>query len=282
MNSEEILVALAIKCNGDWENIMNTLNLKDRDERYASSGMEAWIEDLDLEKCLEIAKNSNFKYTTIVSDDYPEHLKQIHMPPFVLFYYGDLSLLSNIAKCVSVVGSRECSEYGETMTRNLVRSICEQYVIVSGMARGIDTVAHQTAINYGGKTIAVLGGGIDFCYPPSNLPLYEELKRNHLVISEYPGSVNPLPHYFPRRNRIIAAISRATLVTEANAHSGTLTTVNFALQNNRDIMCVPYPAGLGSECNRLIQFGGCLVETGEDIEKVLNPTNFPENNFPFC
>lgn len=281
MNSEEIIVALAVKYNGDWENIMCALDVERRDEKYKEEGMEAWIADLELEQWLEVAKNSKYKYISILSKEYPEVLKQIYMPPFVLFYYGNISLLSDSMKNVSVVGSRDCSEYGETMTRNIVREICDEYVIVSGMARGIDTVAHTTAIDYGGKTIAVLGGGIDFCYPPSNRGLYKQLKEEHLVISEYPGQVLPQPAFFPRRNRIIAAISRGTVVTEANAHSGTLTTVMFAMQNNKDIMCVPYPAGVGSECNRLIASGVFLVENGKDVKQVLKPTEQSEEYFPF-
>ena len=272
MNSEEILVALAVKYEGDLENIMSALDMRERDEKYAEEGLNAWVDDLDLEKYFEIAQKSNYKYLTILSENYPTHLKQSHMPPFVLFYYGDIFLLNDMSKNVSVVGSRECSDYGQRMTREIVKDICGRYVIVSGMARGIDTVAHKTAIENGGRTIAVLGGGIDYCYPASNKPLYRELKKNHLVISEYPGTVLPQPVNFPRRNRIIATISRATIVTEANAKSGTLTTVMFALQNNKDVLCVPYPAGIGSECNRLIISGAFLVENGNDVFRVLNPT----------
>ena len=273
MNSEEILVALAVKYNGDWESIMDAMKSRTIDDSYCEGGLEAWARNLELEKYFEIAQKSNYRYTTMLSDDYPQILKQIHMPPFVLFYYGKIFLLNDVLKNVSVVGSRECSVYGERLTRDIVRDICGQYVIVSGMARGIDTVAHKTAIENGGRTIAVLGSGIDVCYPPSNKKLYNELKENHLVISEYPGRVAPQPFYFPRRNRIIAAISRATLVTEANARSGTLTTVMFACQNGRDVLCLPYPAGIGSECNRIIKSGGFLVENGEDVRNVLNPTS---------
>ena len=274
MNSEEILVALAVKYNGDWENIMCALKSRKSDDSYCDSGLYGWVESLELEKYLGEINDSQFRYTTILSEDYPDYLKQIYMPPFVLFYYGDLFLLNDIYKNVSVVGSRECSEYGETMTRDIVKDVCGQYVIVSGMARGIDSVAHKTAIDNGGRTIAVLGGGIDLCYPLSNKSLYNEIKKNHLVISEYPGEVAPTPASFPRRNRIIAAISKATIVTEAHPLSGTLTTVMFALQNNRDIMCIPYPAGLGSECNRLIKSGAFLIENGKDALEVLNPTHF--------
>ena len=270
MKTEEIIVALAIKYGGDWENIMCALKrrVSQKDETESNGGI--WEEDSDLAEYLEVARNSGYKYVTILSDDYPDILKKQYMPPFVLFYYGDLSLLSNPYKNAAVVGSRECTDYGQEMTKQIVGEVAKKYNIVSGMAIGIDTVAHQTAIEAGGKTIAVLGSGIDFCYPVRNRRLYEKLKKNHLVVSEYPGTVIPEPVNFPRRNRIIAMVSRGLIVTEAHQKSGTLTTVMFALQCQRLIMCVPYPAGLGSECNRLISDGAMLIEDGKQAIEYLN------------
>ena len=269
MNSEEIIVALAIKYNGDWEDIMCALTNRSTLKKETEDGGECWDGDRELEPYLEIAKNSNYKYITILSSDYPENLKQQYMPPFVLFYYGDISLLGRITKNVAVVGSRECTDYGAKMTGEIVKDIAKEYTIVSGMAIGVDTIAHQTAIDVGGKTIAVLGSGIDFCYPVRNRALYNEIKKNHLVISEYPGELIPDPINFPRRNRIIAMISKGLVVTEAYAKSGTLTTVMFALQCSRLIMCIPYPAGLGSECNRLISDGAFLIEDGKKAMEIL-------------
>ena len=270
MNSEEIIVALAVKYNGDWENIMCSLSRRGALKKETEDNGSTWEEESDLEQYLDIVKQSKYKYVTILSDDYPKILKRQYMPPFVLFYYGDLSLIQNPYKIASVVGSRECTDYGKEMTQYIVEEVAKKYIIASGMAIGIDTIAHQTAIDAGGKTIAVLGSGIDYCYPVRNKPLYEEIKRNHLVISEYPGVVIPDPINFPRRNRIIAMISRGLIVTEAYARSGTLTTVMFALQCNRLIMCVPYPARLGSECNRLIIDGAVLIEDGKTAIEQLN------------
>ena len=147
--------------------------------------------------------------------------------------------------------------------------VAKEYTVVSGLAIGTDTLVHQTTIDVGGKTIAVLGSGIDYCYPVRNKELYEEIKRNHLVISEYPGDLMPSEISFPRRNRIIAMISKGLIVTEAYARSGTLTTVMFALQYSKTVMCVPYRAGLGSECNRLISEGAFLVEDGKTAIEIL-------------
>ena len=269
MNSEEIVVALAIKYNGDWENIMCALTNRSILKSEMEEKGEQWDDDSELGPYLEIAKQSDYKYITILSDDYPQILKQQYMPPFVLFYYGDISLLYDITKNLAVVGSRECTEYGASITETIVKEVAKEYVIVSGLAKGIDAIAHQSAIDVEGKTIAVLGSGIDYCYPPSNKKLYAEIKKNHLILSEYPGKVVPEPYNFPRRNRIIAMISKGLLVTEAYAKSGTLTTVMFALQCSRLIMCVPHQAGLGSECNRLISDGAYPVEDGKRVIELL-------------
>ena len=264
MNAEEILVALAVKYKGNWETILSILN---RGLDDITSGED--IEEYDLENWLEVAKNSDYKYTTILSDDYPEIVKKAYMPPFVLFYHGDISLLKNIGNNLAVVGSRDCSEYGAEMTKKIVSEVCRDFNIVSGLARGIDSVAHETAIKSGGKTIAVLAGGINYCYPLRNRELYNIIKENHLVISEYPGDTVPEPYFFPRRNRIISMISSATLVTEAYEKSGTLTTVMFSLQCERLILCVPYLATSNSECNRLIAEGAYLVQNGNDVLEIL-------------
>ncbi len=266
MNAEDIIVALAIKHDGDWEKIMNALNQR---ESISLEEQERMNEEQDLEFYLSIAKNSDYKYVTCLSEGYPKIFLHEYMPPFVLFYYGDLSLIQNVGKNVSVVGSRECSEYGAYMARYITSGICNTFNIVSGMAIGIDTIAHETAIKNGGKTIAVLGGGINYCYPSSNRSLYETLKRDHLVISEYPGDVIPQPYFFPRRNRLIAMFSRGTIVAEAHERSGTLTTVMYTLQSNRLLLCVPYLATDHSECNRLIANGAYLIETPEQAIEVL-------------
>lgn len=248
----DYLVYFAIKCNGDRLKILEASENKKLLE----------IDDIDVINTLSTLKS---KAITILDEDYPEYLKRSIMPPLVLFYYGDISLLQNPENNIAVVGSRNHSEYGVKMTTEIVKDICPFLTIVSGMAIGIDTVAQTTAIENGGKTIAVLPSGIDYCYPIRNRLLYEEIKKNHLIISEYPNDLEPTENNFRCRNRIVAAISKAVVVTEAKHYSGTLITVGVALQSGKDIYCVPYHGDEESHCNRLIKEGAVLVECGDDI-----------------
>lgn len=244
------VIAMSIKYSGNWNKIYNAIVHREE------------IEDVYVEQ----AENLKCGAITLVDSDYPEQLKHVKDPPIVLYYYGDKSLLINYRNNISVVGSRQHSEYGEKVTREIVGDLARRgYTIVSGLAIGIDTIAHQTAIDNGGKTIAVLPGGIDYCYPQSHKKIYEIIKKDHLLVSEIPGDVAPEPMSFPIRNRIIAGLSKTLLVTEAHPLSGSLITVLLALEGNSDVMCVPYPAGENSECNRIIQNGAYLVENADDV-----------------
>ena len=157
LTSEEVIVGLAIKYQGDWNAIYKgVLDVQDR----------------DLDQYIKLVKRMKSNYITILSKDYPEYLKHCFKPPFVLFYYGDISLIANIGKNVAVVGSRVCSDYAVEATKDIVGVVAKEYNIVSGMAIGIDTVAHESAMEVGGKTVAVLGCGIDYVFPPSNDALY--------------------------------------------------------------------------------------------------------------
>ena len=213
-----------------------------------------------------------YKAITLLDANYPQCLKHIYKPPIVLFYYGDISLIGDYDRNISIVGSRENSEYGANITREIAGGLAEKgYVIVSGLARGIDGIAHASAIEKGGKTVAILGCGIDICYPSENLELYREIKENHLLISEYPGNTSIQPYYFPIRNRIIAGLSKTLVVTEAFHSSGSLITAALALQGNTDVMCVPHEAGKQSGCNKLISLGAFLVESAEDVIEQMSP-----------
>ena len=197
---EEIILYFALKYAGDFDKIYQALERKEK---------------VDDELKEHLFKELKSKYTTIISDDYPAALKEINCPPFVLFYYGDLNLVNT--KCIGVIGMRQPSDYGIEVTKTIVsKLVLENYTIVSGMALGIDAMAHQSAMNVLGKTIAVLGSGIDNCYPLKNKAIYEIMKVNQLVISEYPGNLVPKKINFPRRNRIISGLSESILVTEAN------------------------------------------------------------------
>ncbi len=250
MTGRDILIYLAIKYEGNWDNIYGAIKRKEP------------IDDTSFNDLLATLKANTI---TIIDKNYPDHLKQAHKPPFVLFYYGDLSLLEHPQETIAFIGSRKASEYGKKMTRVIVADLAKKMVIVSGMARGIDAVAHETAINSKGKTIAVLGSGIDYCYPRENFDLYNNIKENHLLISEYPNKVAPDHSQFPLRNRIIAMLSKSVVVGEADIKSGTLITVSYALSQGRDVCCVPYPADISSACNSLIKQGAKLVENANDV-----------------
>ena len=250
MEARQILIYLAIIYKGDWNKIYEVITSR---------------EHLDENEIRRVIKNPKSKVVTCLDDDYPEQLKTAKKPPFVLFYHGDLSIIKDKYKAISVVGSRRNSAYGEEITTNLVRDLCKELVIVSGMARGIDGIAHRACIANGGKTVAVLGCGINVCYPPSNLDIYDEIKKHHLLISEYPDLTEPCPLYFPIRNRIIAALSNCLLVTEGQKNSGTSITASLTLESGGNVCCVPTHAGENSVCNHLISYGAALVETADDI-----------------
>lgn len=248
--SKNSLIALSLKHQGDWNKIYRDLSAHKMPE-------ECYFEKINKLKCGVI---------TMVDKAYPEQLRHAFKPPFVLYYYGDLSMLQEYKMNVSIVGSRKNSEYGQKITEELVTGLTNNgFTIISGLALGIDSVAHRSAIKNGGKTVAILGCGIDNFYLKTNEDLYSLMKEHYLVISEYPENTTPSPEFFPIRNRIIAGLSKTLIVTEAGHHSGSLITALLALQGNADVMCVPYPAGQCSECNRLIMSGACLVESTEDV-----------------
>ena len=258
-DGKHILIGLSIKFEGDWEKIYQTIMSKDIGD------VDPYFEKFAKSKCNAV---------TIFDSDYPQILKQIYNPPFVLFYYGDISLAHNPSKCISIIGSRNPTSYGAKMATALASELSDDFVIVSGLAKGIDGLSHQGAISKHNKTIAVIGSGIDYCYPSENEDIYREIKKNHLLLSEYFGKVTPDQNHFPARNRIIAGLSKAVLIVEARNHSGTSITANYALSFSRTVLAVPDRADRDSACNRLIKEGAVLVESAQDVIEELNQTAF--------
>ncbi len=253
---EDILLYFACKYGGQFHLIYKAIEQK---------------EMIDVEALENYKKRLRCEWVTILSDNYPKRLKEINSPPFVLFYYGDLSILDH--STIGVVGMRHPTNYGITNTKQLVSEcVKHQLVVVSGLAIGIDGVAHEEAIVSGGKTIAILGSGIDYVYPYRNKSLYEEIKKNHLLISEIPFDIKPEKENFPRRNRIIAGLSDTLLVTEANIKSGTMITVGFALDNGKTIFAVPTRIGDPQGCNYIIGLGAKITCSIEDIIEEYNMT----------
>ncbi|RKQ17415.1 DNA-protecting protein DprA [Oceanobacillus bengalensis] len=206
---------------------------------------------------------------TIVDDNYPRVLNTIKDSPLVLYAIGNISLLS-IQPALSVIGTRKSSNEAFTKTKILVEPLVnDNWVIVSGMAKGIDSFAHITALNNNGKTIAVLGGGFSHIYPKQNIPLFNQIAKKGLVLSEYPPHTPPKRFHFPERNRIISGLSFGTLVIEATEKSGTLITVDQALDQGREVYAVPgsplIPQTKG--CHRMIQDGAKLVLDAQDIKE---------------
>ncbi len=226
------------------------------------------------EKLLENLAKEKLKALTIEDKNYPELLKQIYDPPFILYYRGDLEALNGFS--LAVVGARKYSPYGAQVTEKLTKELAYNHLtIVSGLALGIDTLAHSAAIEAGGKTIAVLGSGLDQqnIYPSQNRYLADKIQAHGgLILSEYPIGTMPLKHHFPQRNRIISGLSKATLVIEAAEKSGALITAFHALDQNREVFSVPGNIYSNSSegTNRLITMGAKLVTGAKDIIESLN------------
>jgi DNA processing protein len=203
---------------------------------------------------------------------YPPLLAEIAVPPPVLFIRG--SLEGRAARAVAVVGSRRASHAGMRFATDLARDLARAgFTVVSGLARGIDTAAHQGALKGGGNTLAVLGSGIDLVYPPENEPLAAEISLNGAVVSEHGPGVEPLPWHFPLRNRIVSGLSMGTVIVEAAPRSGALITARCALEENRGVFAVPGKPGdpRSSGVNRLLKDGAKLVENIDDILEELAP-----------
>ena len=197
----------------------------------------------------------NYNFITINDDMYPECLKEISSPPLKLYYKGNLDLLKE-ERLIAVVGTRNPSSYGKLCCEYMVKKMSRANItIVSGFAKGIDSIAHKTSLLTDGKTIAVIASGLDIVYPASNLSLYREIEEKGLILSEYEAGVKPFKSNFPQRNRIIAGLSRGTIVVESKDRGGSLITADLALEFNRDVYAVPgdvfseYSKG----CNNLIR-----------------------------
>jgi len=222
---------------------------------------------LEPEKYLESIKKSSIKFITIFDENYPKLLKQIYDPPTVLYYKGEI--LPGDERAIAVVGTRKVTGYGKLVTEKFATELAGMgMTVVSGLARGVDTQAHQAAIAAGGRTIAVLGGGLNCIFPPENTRLAASITEGYgAVVSEFPPDHPSLPGNFPSRNRIISGLSLGVLVTEAAESSGSLITARTALEQGRDVFAVPGP--ITSEFSKgpafLIKQGAKLVTSAEEI-----------------
>ena len=248
---QEILVYLSIIHEGDWNKIYQDI----LDKREISK-----------DSVKEVMKSVTVPYITLLDESYPKSLKSTFKPPFVLFYKGNINLLLDNNKKIAVIGSRIHSDESAQITKEICTDLVSNNItIVSGLAKGIDSIAHKSCLINSGKTIAVLANGLDVIYPKDNESLYKDIEQNGLLLSEYPLGVTPQKNFFLQRNRIIAAISDGVAVMEAGIRSGAMNTVSHAIENGKSIFCVPSNANKQSGCNKLIKEGAILIESAQDI-----------------
>lgn len=238
------------------------------------SAIEKLVERRNIDfvnKYKEKLSSRNIDYFCREDKKYPEILKNIPASPHLLYMRGTTSQKDQ--NSLAIIGSRKCTSYGKNTAYKFAKELASYGVtIVSGMAYGIDSAAHRGAIDGGGRTIAVLGSSVDICYPKSNTNLMKDIIANGAVISEYPLGTNPTPGNFPRRNRIISGISKGVLVVEAGLKSGTLITVDYALEQGKDVFSIPgnINCAVSKGTNKLIKEGAKPVTCVEDILEEFN------------
>ncbi|MDE6605851.1 MAG: DNA-processing protein DprA [Clostridia bacterium] len=215
------------------------------------------------------------KVLTIIDEDYPNTLKEIYDPPYTLYYQGDRNLF-NSKDLLAVVGTRRVSAYGKNIMQNFAPVFVKSgFKIISGLARGVDSIGHRISLENNSPTVAVVANGLDICYPPENADMQRKIAENGLVISEYPMGAKPLQFHFPERNRIISALSQGVFIPEAGDKSGSLITADYAIEQGRDLFVVPgnifSPQSAG--CNKKIrELQAIITLTPEDVLDALGKT----------
>jgi len=211
-------------------------------------------------------ESSNVKMITYYSDEYPDSLKQMINPPFVLYYKGRIELLKTF--CFCIIGTRHCTHYGLEVCTKFTKSLCKNnFTIVSGLTAGIDTRAHTSALDVKGDTIAIVAGGLNNVYPTENSNLFNLISEKGLIISEYQPKVEYLSYNFPQRNRIFAGLCNGILIVEAGSKSGTMITKAYAESENKDVFCVP------ANINSLASQGTNQLIKNQEAITVLEPND---------
>ncbi len=265
------------------ENVLNSsldelITVAGINRKLAFSILHHKISD-EVKRDFSMVMEKGYRIITITDSDYPYLLRQIYDPPPFLYVAGNLD--SSI-KNISVVGSRSATAYGMVTAKRLCADLALCGItVVSGMARGIDTAAHVGALSSEGRTIAVLGSGLENIYPIENKALFADITQNGSVISEFPLLTKPLGYNFPKRNRIISGIALGTVIVEATKKSGSLITARFAAEQNREVFAVPgnINSYKSSGAHNLIKQGAKLVENAKDIlEEISNIIEFHEQD----
>src|SRR5918992_550897 len=240
-----------------------------RDVIDALLNFSDWV---DVDNEIRRAREAGIDLVPFTSPNYPARLRMIADPPPILYVKGTLRAADDTA--VAIVGSRSASEYGRRVARNLARGLADLgFTVVSGMARGIDGAAHYAVLEAGGRTIAVLGSGVERAYPPEHGALYRRISENGALISEFPIGTRPMAFNFPARNRLISGLSLGVVVVEATEKSGSLITAAMALEQGREVFAVPGEVGSSRSrgAHRLIRQGAKLVESVDDIVEEIAP-----------
>jgi DNA processing protein len=238
------------------------------------NAVDAFVQNRDtinLDQELENIQKNKIKVLTLEDDAYPTALKNIYAPPPVLYVKGNIDKIGD--KIISIVGTRRASRYGREIAKKLAYELSAVgFTIVSGLAAGIDTSAHQGALEAGGKTLAVFGCGVDVVYPSSNIGLAKEIESSGALLSEFPLGSGPDKGTFPRRNRVISGLSLGTIVIEGHYTSGAMITAKYALEQGREVFAVPGNVELEQSKGPhwLIKNGAKLVETVDDVLEELN------------
>ncbi len=221
--------------------------------------------EADPDRAWQAFAETGMGLVTLAQRTYPKRLAQIYDAPYGLFYLGEApGLLSDDVPTVAIVGARTCTGYGRTMGEDIAAALAEAgAAVISGMARGIDQSGHRGCLSRNGKTIAVLGSGADVCYPPQSIALYEEIRQTGCILSEQPPHTQPLPMFFPSRNRIISGMADAVLVLEAKKKSGSLITADFAMEQGKDVFALPGRVGdpMSEGTNDLIAQGAHIIRS---------------------
>ena len=227
--------------------------VQDKKERaLILDSVRTWKLDEEYQKL----ERNQVQFVTMLDEEYPKRLRNITSPPYTLFIKGNLPREDR--RAVAIVGARECTPYGQAMAKEFAKTLAREGVqIISGMARGVDSAGQSGALEAGGDSYGVLGCGVDVCYPREKIELYMKLQKQGGILSEFPLGTNPLPQYFPARNRIISGLADTILVMEAKEKRGSLITADTALEQGKDVYALPGPINsrLSMGCNRLIKQG---------------------------
>ena len=269
-NKEKYQIRSSIKCAEELY-YMEEKGIRDiaGSDKHSKSIL-ASIRNWKLNEQYELLEKKGVRFVTRINSEYPKRLSEIPASPYALYVKGKLPLEDTIS--VAIVGARQCSAYGEYMARTFAETLSEAGIqIISGMARGIDGISQRAAVQAGGSSFAVLGCGVDICYPRENFNLYQDLQMKGGILSEQPIGMQPQKTFFPARNRIISGLADVVLIMEAKEESGSLITADMALEQGKDIYALPgnVTSWLSQGCNRLIKQGAGILLSPEELLKDL-------------